>query len=334
MGGATASSGGGGGGTGGSPGSSAGGAPSPPGGMDFVEFTVSGCGCTDTFPRQRRSVTRHTGRPTGFRMSELRRSDRKRTQTQFQGATEGHRRQTLENQLSSRRAHEAAVASAYEPLGGLVQLSAAGSGGGRVWVARKIPPLWTALRRLPPTASASCSLFSSTETPIRCAARALKAPTIPPSPKSLTSGCPRPPLNPLPPGPPAGPEPTGRPHAHAPQPQRPPQAPGRVQGRAHTEIPGAHQPGAAWWCGACLSCPHRSGPLPRLKPAHPSLPPVCKEACLQERSRRRRSSACPGPQPSPNRSPPAPSLRSAGHAGARPQAARRLRLAGAPAAHA
>ncbi len=36
-------------------------------------------------------------------------------------------------------------------------------------LARTARPLWAALRRLPPTASASCSLFSSSETPIRCA---------------------------------------------------------------------------------------------------------------------------------------------------------------------
>jgi hypothetical protein len=48
------------------------------------------------------------------------------------------------------------------------------AGGASGWAsparaARKIPPLWTALRRLPPTASNSWTLFSSSETPLRCA---------------------------------------------------------------------------------------------------------------------------------------------------------------------
>jgi hypothetical protein len=67
-------------------------------------------------------------------MDGPRRSDRKRTQTQFLGATEAPRSQTKESQLSACRAREAAVASAYEPLGGLVQLGEVGGGEGRVWV--------------------------------------------------------------------------------------------------------------------------------------------------------------------------------------------------------
>jgi hypothetical protein len=66
-------------------------------------------------------------------MDGPRRSDRKRTQTQFLWATE-----TLggagRDHAAERRAREAAVASAYEPLVGLKQLGAAGGGKGRVWV--------------------------------------------------------------------------------------------------------------------------------------------------------------------------------------------------------
>jgi hypothetical protein len=64
-------------------------------------------------------------------MSELRWSDRKRTQTQSFMATEALGGKTKESQLSARRAREAAVASAYDGLVGLVQLR---GGGGRVWV--------------------------------------------------------------------------------------------------------------------------------------------------------------------------------------------------------
>ncbi len=65
-------------------------------------------------------------------MSEPRRSDRKRTQTQFQGGTEAPR--TGRDRLSEALARAAAIASAYEPLVGLVQLGAVGGGEGRVWV--------------------------------------------------------------------------------------------------------------------------------------------------------------------------------------------------------
>jgi hypothetical protein len=59
-------------------------------------------------------------------MSEPRRTDRKRTQTQFTGATEvkGKGGGTKESALSACRAPEAAIASAYEPLVGLKQLGA------------------------------------------------------------------------------------------------------------------------------------------------------------------------------------------------------------------
>jgi hypothetical protein len=67
-------------------------------------------------------------------MSEPRRSDRKRTQTHFQGATEvsGRGGGTKDGKATARRARAAAVASAYEPLGGLKQLGEAGGGEGSV----------------------------------------------------------------------------------------------------------------------------------------------------------------------------------------------------------
>jgi hypothetical protein len=73
------------------------------------------------------AVSAH-GRAT---MEGPRRSQRKRTQTDFVGATEVER--TGRDQLSERRAREAAVASAYEPLVGLKRLGG-GGGEGRVWV--------------------------------------------------------------------------------------------------------------------------------------------------------------------------------------------------------
>jgi hypothetical protein len=71
-------------------------------------------------------------------MDVSRRSERKRTQTDFLGATETLRDARRsgrrdEAQAKASRAHEAAVGNAYEPLGGLVQLGAVG-GEGRVWV--------------------------------------------------------------------------------------------------------------------------------------------------------------------------------------------------------
>jgi hypothetical protein len=69
-----------------------------------------------------------------YLMSELRRSDRKRRQTDFLEGTEAGRDKTTERALSARLAHEAAVESAYEPLVGLKQLGAMGGGEGRVWV--------------------------------------------------------------------------------------------------------------------------------------------------------------------------------------------------------
>ncbi len=67
-------------------------------------------------------------------MSELRRSDRKRRQTDFLEGTETGRRQTKESALSARRARAAAIAAAYEPLVGLVQLGEVEGGEGSVWV--------------------------------------------------------------------------------------------------------------------------------------------------------------------------------------------------------
>ncbi len=61
-------------------------------------------------------------------MDGPRRSDRKRTQTEFLGATEAGRDRDKESVLAARRAHDAAVASAYEPMGGLKQLGEVGGG--------------------------------------------------------------------------------------------------------------------------------------------------------------------------------------------------------------
>jgi hypothetical protein len=76
-------------------------------------------------------------------MSEPRRSERKRTQTDFLGATESVAKaagRTQAVQGIASRAREAAIASAYEPLGGLVQLGAAGGGEGSVWVGAEDSP--------------------------------------------------------------------------------------------------------------------------------------------------------------------------------------------------
>jgi hypothetical protein len=70
-------------------------------------------------------------------MDGPRRSGRKRTQTQFQAATETVARdagKTQAGQGRARRARAAAIAASYEPLGGLVQLGEAGGGEGCVWV--------------------------------------------------------------------------------------------------------------------------------------------------------------------------------------------------------
>jgi hypothetical protein len=77
-------------------------------------------------------------------MSDLRRSERKRTQTQFLGATETVARdagRTQAVQGIARRARAAAIAAAYEPLVGLVQLGEAGGGEGRIWVGEDSPAL-------------------------------------------------------------------------------------------------------------------------------------------------------------------------------------------------
>jgi hypothetical protein len=64
-------------------------------------------------------------------MCAPRMSERKRTQTQFLEVSG----RTDTDQLSERRARDAAVASAYVPLGGLVQLGEVGGGEGRAWEA-------------------------------------------------------------------------------------------------------------------------------------------------------------------------------------------------------
>jgi hypothetical protein len=124
---------------------------------------------------------RHWANRRTLDMAELRRSERKRSQTQFFEATET-RGGTDRDRLSGALAREAAVASAYEPLVGLVQLGAARGASG---LARTARPLCLALRRLPPSASASWTLYSSTESPIRCVevgagARASGAPHVAP----------------------------------------------------------------------------------------------------------------------------------------------------------
>ncbi len=78
-----------------------------------------------------------------MQMTEPLRSDRKRNQTDFLGATEAVAKdagKTKESQLSACRAREAAIASAYEPLVGLVQLGEAGGGEGSVWVGAEDSP--------------------------------------------------------------------------------------------------------------------------------------------------------------------------------------------------
>jgi hypothetical protein len=68
-------------------------------------------------------------------MDGPRTSDRKRSQTQFQGATETHKaHKSAEAQAKASRARAAAIAAAYETLGGLVQLGEAGGGEGSIWV--------------------------------------------------------------------------------------------------------------------------------------------------------------------------------------------------------
>ncbi len=85
-------------------------------------------------------MLRHTSSPASVEMSDLRRSERKRTQTQFEAATEtvaNSSGRTKAVQGIASRARAAAVASAYEPLGGLVQL---GGGEGRIWVGAEDSP--------------------------------------------------------------------------------------------------------------------------------------------------------------------------------------------------
>jgi hypothetical protein len=76
-------------------------------------------------------------------MDGSRRSERKRTQTQFQGATEtvaNNAGRTRAVQEIASRARAAAIAAAYEPLVGLVQLGEAGGGEGSVWVGAEDSP--------------------------------------------------------------------------------------------------------------------------------------------------------------------------------------------------
>jgi hypothetical protein len=87
-------------------------------------------------------------------MDGPRRSGRKRTQTQFEAATETVAKdagRTRAVQGIARRARAAAIAAAYEPLGGLVQLGEAGGGerlGGRVALAQWPGPLGCGLAQL------------------------------------------------------------------------------------------------------------------------------------------------------------------------------------------
>jgi hypothetical protein len=92
-------------------------------------------------------------------MSEPRRSDIKRNQTQFLGGTEEQGAQRTSQE--SHEAREAAVANAYEPLGGLKQLGEVGGGVFCAACSQQVHGACPALRRLPPSASASCSLSSS-----------------------------------------------------------------------------------------------------------------------------------------------------------------------------
>ena len=76
-------------------------------------------------------------------MDGSRRSERKRTQTQFQAATEPVARdagRTQAVQGRAGRARAAAIASAYEPLVGLKQLGAVGGGEGSIWVGAEDSP--------------------------------------------------------------------------------------------------------------------------------------------------------------------------------------------------
>jgi hypothetical protein len=99
-------------------------------------------------------------------MTEQRRSDRKRNQTDFLGATEAVAKdagKTKESQLSACRAREAAIASAYEPLVGLVQLGEAGGGEGSA--------LETALAQYDSSRSLRRRLAGVNSITSRCAAR-------------------------------------------------------------------------------------------------------------------------------------------------------------------
>ncbi len=100
------------------------------------------------------------------RFSEPRRSQRKRNQTDFLGGTEAPRKSVTEAKREARRAHEAAIASAYDRLVGLVQLGEAGGAGGRVWVGTDGS---AALPRFAPPSDERQQFLDPVQTTIRCA---------------------------------------------------------------------------------------------------------------------------------------------------------------------
>jgi hypothetical protein len=122
-------------------------------------------------------------------MAELRRSERKRTQTQFEAATETVARdagKTRAVQGRARRAREAAVASAYEPLVGLKQLGAAGGGEGRVWVGADGSP---ALGGFAPTPADRVTPMRCARVPRACLGRLHKEFGTTERPNNRCSGC-------------------------------------------------------------------------------------------------------------------------------------------------
>jgi hypothetical protein len=92
------------------------------------------------------AVAARAAATTQHSMDGPRRSERKRTQTDFLGATETLRDgkepgRRAAAQAKASRARAAAIAAAYEPLGGLVQLGEAGGGEGSFWVGEDSPAL-------------------------------------------------------------------------------------------------------------------------------------------------------------------------------------------------
>jgi hypothetical protein len=100
--------------------------------------TARSCGRTTSHRAREPGRNERTTHTPLLNMSEPRGSDRKRTQTQFFAATET-RGDANRDQPAERRARAAAIAKAYEPLGGLKQLGAVGGGEGRVWVGAQQP---------------------------------------------------------------------------------------------------------------------------------------------------------------------------------------------------